>query len=179
MCSCAWLLGSNSSVYLSDTDKMHSMHIYMHKVPHTTSVTWYCSAQHNHEKQDIKWAPPPVQISKVRNKRKQEACERLTLVPLRWNMGVFALAALTKNSAIRGKKERLAAKASSFSPFPHKPLLHSLFLQHHKHFISLPSQETCLLNQGNLLLIFSHSWPNRIISKRWDVYEHNSNGMWP
>lgn len=107
---------------------------------------------------------------KVQNRRKQEACERFILVPLRWNMEVFALAMLAKTSSLGEEKRDTQPKHPHSLPF--KPPQHGLFLPHHKHFISFPTQAICFLNQGRLLF-FSHiSSQTEIMGLHQQQYRH-------
>lgn len=87
-------------------------------------------------------------------------------------MEVFALAMLTKTSAL-GEKKRDTPPKHPHS-LPSKPHHEGFFLPRHKHFISFPTQAICFLNHGSLSLFFLHFQPNRINLKRWDHYKQNS-----
>lgn len=106
---------------------------------------------------------------KLQKWRKKEACESLTSGPVRWNMEVFALAALAKTSDTRPTHPHSSSfRTPGLLRPPRIPPLTRLF----------PSKPGNMLSKSGVpssfFFAFHLSQPDRTNVKKWGSYKQNS-----
>lgn len=107
---------------------------------------------------------------KLQKWRKKEACESLASGPVRWNMEVFALAALAKTSDTRPTHPHSSSfQTPGLLRPPRVPPLTRLF----------PSKPSNMLSKSGVpsssfFFAFHLSQPNRTNVKKWGSYKQNS-----